>query len=371
MKNRICCIFNFPSHYRTSIFELMDQELNCDFYFADSTNTNNLKKIDYSVLRNFKKELKYYKVFGNWNWMRGAVGLLRKPYKAYFLIGEPYCISTWFVLFIAKLLNKKTYLWSHGWYGKEGFLKTLFKKAFFNQADKIFLYGNYAKELMINEGFDDDKLVVIYNSLNYESQLNIRKTLKTTDIYNNYFKNDSPVLIYIGRIQKVKRLDLLIEAMKVLKDKNIETNLVVIGGNNDDKDFINLINNVGLKDNVWLHGPCYDERVIGEFLYNANVCVSPGNVGLTAMHSFAYGTPVITHNNFKNQMPEFEAIKPGVTGDFFKENDVHDLSLSISKFINVTNKERELLRTKAFEVIDLDYNPRNQIEILKKEIILS
>ena len=74
-------------------------------------------------------------------------------------------------------------------------------------------------------------------------------------------------------------------------------------------------------------------------------------------------------NNFKNQMNEFEAIKPGVTGDFFKENDVHDLCLSISKFINITNEERELLRSKVFEVIDIDYNPRNQIEILKKEII--
>ena len=44
--------------------------------------------------------------------------------------------------------------------------------------------------------------------------------------------------------------------------------------------------------------------------------VSPGNVGLTAIHSLSYGTPVLTHNNFNNQMPEVESIQPGFNGYF-------------------------------------------------------
>lgn len=55
-----------------------------------------------------------------------------------------------------------------------------------------------------------------------------------------------------------------------------------------------------------------------EFIYNADLCVSPGNVGLTAMHSLVFGCPVITHNCFEWQMPEFEAIQPGITGDFLR-----------------------------------------------------
>lgn len=43
------------------------------------------------------------------------------------------------------------------------------------------------------------------------------------------------------------------------------------------------------------------------------------------MHSMMFGCPVITHNNFNWQMPEYEAIKPGITGDFFKMDDVSDL----------------------------------------------
>ena len=40
----------------------------------------------------------------------------------------------------------------------------------------------------------------------------------------------------------------------------------------------------------------------------SDLTVSPGNIGLTAIHSLSYGTPVCSHSNFNNQMPESEAI---------------------------------------------------------------
>ena len=63
-----------------------------------------------------------------------------------------------------------------------------------------------------------------------------------------------------------------------------------------------------------MYGETFDEAEISKLLNHADLCVSPGNVGLTAMHALAYGVPVATHNDFKNQMPEFEAITPGKTG---------------------------------------------------------
>lgn len=76
------------------------------------------------------------------------------------------------------------------------------------------------------------------------------------------------------------------------------------------------VKSYNLANNIWFYGACYDEIKNAALIYNADLCVSPGNVGLTAMHSMVFGTPVITHNDFKWQMPEFEAIEPGKTGDF-------------------------------------------------------
>ena len=114
-----------------------------------------------------------------------------------------------------------------------------------------------------------------------------------------------------------------------------------------------------------MYGPSYEEEKIGELVYNADLCVSPGNIGLTAMHSLTYGTPAITHGNFSNQGPEFEAIKSGVTGDFFIEDDARDLTQVIKNWINLDLLKRDLIRNNCYKVIDEFYNPNYQIKVFK------
>ena len=41
-------------------------------------------------------------------------------------------------------------------------------------------------------------------------------------------------------------------------------------------------------------GAVFDESN-SELIYHSDLCVSPGNVGLTAIHSLTYGVPVATH----------------------------------------------------------------------------
>ena len=128
-----------------------------------------------------------------------------------------------------------------------------------------------------------------------------------------------------------------------------------------------LSSDLGLT-NVWFYGACYDEKQICEFLYNADLCVSPGNVGLTAMHAMSFGLPVISHNNFPMQMPEFEAIIDGETGTFFKENDIQSLAEAIKRWDSIA-VDREKIRQACYKVIDEKYNPHKQVELLKQVIL--
>ena len=244
------------------------------------------------------------------------------------------------------------------------------KKLFFSLSNKVLLYGDWAKNLMLNEGFKSEKLMTIYNSLDLDNQIIIRQSLKETFIYRKYFKNQYPVLLFIGRIQSVKKIDLLIEALKRLNDNNSFCNLMLIGEESTETNLNKLVSDYGLGENVWFYGPSYDEPVLGELIYNASVCVSPGNVGLTAIHCLVYGTPVITHNNFSNQGPEFEAIEQGTTGDFFIENSIYDLCKKIDYWISLNNEQRKIVRERCYEVINKRYNPKVQINILKEALNL-
>jgi glycosyltransferase involved in cell wall biosynthesis len=361
ISNKTCLIYNYAQHYRSSIFKLLDKDLGVDFYFGDKM--DDVKKIDYSLLSNYKGELKNIKIFSAFYWQKGAVSLLFKKYDKYIILGDYHCLSTWCFMLLNKFSNKKIYLWSHGWYGNENFIKKVIKKIFFNLSDGIFLYGNYAKRLMIKEGFHKQDLHVIYNSLNFDDQLLVRGKFQKSTVYFNHFKNDYPVLIFIGRLTKLKKLDQLINACKILFKKEIFVNVVFIGSGIEEERLKEEA--YSIKDNVWFYGACYEEEKIGELIYNATICISPGNVGLTAIHSLVYGTPVITHSDFNNQMPEFEAIEEDVSGSFFLKDNEIDLANKIINWL-FNSQSRQNIRDNCYKIIDDKYNPHVQLDIISR-----
>ena len=362
--NKICLINNYASHYRTHIFMLLDKELSCDFYFGDKM--GDIKKMDYSLLKNFKTEIQN-KIFIKppLYWQKGVISLFKKKYTHYILTGEPFCISTWLVLALNKLFfHKKIYFWSHGWYGKESNIRKFLKKIFFGLADGIFLYGDYAKQLMVKEGFDEKKLYVIYNSLAYDEQIEIRKNIAKTDVFTNHFENDCHNLIFVGRLLQNKRLDMLLQALSELNKQDEKYNLTLVGAGESKDELLNLARKLDIEKNVWFYGESYNEEELANLIYNVDLCISPGNIGLTAIHAMVYGCPVITHDNFAYQMPEFEAITKKKTGDFFKQNDINSLVETIQNWFE-QNIDRNIIRQNCYNVIDSKYNPHYQLNVIK------
>ena len=163
----------------------------------------------------------------------------------------------------------------------------------------------------------------------------------------------------------MKRIDQLVDAVELLKSEGKIVNLVIVGQNVDYPDFENKINASPVYNNIWLYGPCFDELKNAELLYNSNVLVSPGNVGLSCIHSLSYGTPVVTNDNFCTQMPEHGAIIEGVTGSFFKENDIADLACKIWEWSSKSYLDRIKVRNNARLTIEQSWSVDYQINLLK------
>lgn len=364
--SKLCMIQMTAPRYREAIFRAIDNEYDCDWYFGETK--TDIKEMDLSLLKNTF----YYKRFGSTSrfyWKRGVLKLLfKKEYKAFFALSESRCLTDYIFFGLSRLFKKKVYVWTHGWYGKETKLEAALKKWQFNHVDGIFVYSNYARELMIKEGISAEKIFTIHNSLHYDQQKALRESITPSNIYKDHFGNDNPTIIFIGRLTKVKKLDMVIYALAKLKAKDENYNLVFVGDGVEKHNLENKVAEMDLQQNVWFYGACYDEKQNAELIYNADLCVSPGNVGLTAMHALVFGCPVITHNCFKWQMPEFEAIQAGVTGDFFEMDNVDALSDCISCWFAVKASCREVVRKKCFNEIDTLWNPYFQIEVIKKHI---
>lgn len=372
MAKKLCMIFDTPSLYREAIHGKIDENYDCDWYFGD---------YDYKVKTYNPLKYKHVKTLhvvdvphAGLYATKGMIGLLfKKQYKNFFMVGEPRNLSIWALAILKRLFfrKKKLYFWAHGWYGKESFLQGFIKKLVYKSADGIFSYGSYAKELMVKNGFDKDKVFVIHNSLDYEKQLCLRKTLSASPIYKVHFENDYPTLIFIGRLTTVKRLDMLVAAVAKLNESSVKVNLVLVGDGVMRKELEEQVKRLGIEKNVWFYGACYDEKENAELIYNADLCVSPGNVGLTAIHTMMFGTPVVSHDNFMYQMPEFEAIKTGITGDFFKCGNIDSLCSVISEWLKHCIDDRQVIRENCFREIDKEWNPYYQINVIKNNLILN
>jgi glycosyltransferase involved in cell wall biosynthesis len=366
---KICLIYNYAQHYRKDIFMLLDKELKCDFVFGDKL--GDIKKLDYTLLKHFKKEVKNIVIKYPVYYQKGVLPLLREDYTHYIMLGETICVSTWLILIFNKFFyHKKIYLWTHGWYGKESKLRIFLKKVFFKLVDGTFLYGNYAKNLMIENGLDAKKMHVIYNSLAYDEQLKIRRKLDAEisypNIYHKQFGNTDSVLIFLGRLTKRKQLHLAIEAINRLNnEENIPVNLVLIGKGEAEAELKVLVAKYNLSDKVWFYGDCYDEEINGRLLYDADICISPGDVGLTAIHVFTFGCPVITHQQFQTQGPEFEIVEPEISGMFFEKNSIEDLVSKTKYFLAYEKDKRETIRQACYRQVDEKYNPHKQVETIK------
>lgn len=362
---QVSLIFNIAPSYRASIYKLIDQNFECKWYFG--SNYSDIKKMDLNVFKECHElQSKLYKY--NLYYIKNSVKIFSESKSTIFILtGEPFCLSNWAILLKNKITGnkKKVYLWSHGWYGREGFAKRFIKKIFFSLADGTFLYGNYAREIAIKQGNNPNKLWVIHNSLNHEKHLLLRQNLSENNVFKKHFNNTNKNIIFIGRLTKVKRLDIIIDAVAYLAQQNEFYNIILVGDGTEKGFLEDKARKLNIP--IWFYGESFDEMTNANLIYNADLCVAPGNVGLTAIHTMAFGTPVITHGSFANQMPEFEAIRAGETGDFFEEGSVESLALKISEWFT-KHYDREAVRKKCQEEIDNYWTPEYQLEVIKKNI---
>ena len=321
--------------------------------------------------------LRWIFVSNNWIlnkllWQKGILGHLRiNNFDEVIFLGNIYYLSTWFALGYLKFKKTRISFWTHGVTSDEKGLKWFVRKYFYNCAQTILLYGENAKKSMIRNGFPEHKLKVVYNSLDYETQLEFRNRITSELIAETkeelFKKPNLPYLVFVGRLTPQKKLNMIIKAVEILKNNhNLHFNVLFVGKGPSEMTLKNEALQLNLSDNIHFYGACYDEERLSQLIGSADICVSPGEVGLTAMTALGYGTPVISHDDFNNQMPEYEAIVPGLNGDLFKYDSVEDLAEKIKNwFLIVREFKRIDIQKRCFQIIDQKYNPINQANIIK------
>ena len=272
---------------------------------------------------------------------------------------NPYAISTVLFSFILRLRGKKVIFWTHGWTKKERGLKLFVRNFYYKLANYIFLYDEKAKSMGIKYKFAPQKLVVINNSLDYEKQrILYTKLLKTKP--KTHLK---PYFLIISRLIKSPRIDIAIKALELLlnNNKEIDAKLIIIGEGPELNNLKYLSENLNL--DVDFKGAIYQEEILSKYIYNSISVVSPGKVGLLALHSLVYNKSVITHSDYNYQMPEFQALLETKNCFLFEKDDIKSCANAMKEAINFPKKLKY-----DSSIFEKKYSPNAQYKIIKNII---
>jgi glycosyltransferase involved in cell wall biosynthesis len=359
----------FP-HYRNGVIEELARSPRFEYvFFGDERYTDpSIRTYDFrpdqQVVRTHTWPLGPFRV------QRGILrNILRRKIGACIFLGNPYFLSYWWLTPLLRLSGRRVYFWTHGWLAaSEPRAKRLFRDLFFRLPDGLFLYGTRARDIGMARGFRADSLHVIHNSLDYDAQ---KRTFGLLEGQSRAelraelgLPTDARILICTARITRKCRFEILLEAAKLLRLRGLDAFVLLVGEGPEAAALATLAASLGVPHRFW--GACYEESMIARLYKAADLTVSPGKVGLTAMHSMAYGTPVISHGNLDNQMPEYESIVPGVTGDFFAEDSVEDLANVIESWLRAhpEKPERECVAR-----IEAEFTPRFQREVIERVLL--
>ena len=289
-----------------------------------------------------------------------------RRYDVLILIGNPHYRQTWLAAVIGRLTGKRVLFWAHGWLRRESRPKALVRNFYYGLADGVLVYSDRARDLAQASGFPPDRVTPIYNSLDWNASTANYERLKGIDRSalreSMGLKADSAVLICTARLTPLCRFHLLLEAAAVMGRQGRPVQVLLVGEGPERASLEQQAADLGV-DARFL-GAIYDEEKLSRLFHAADATVSPGKVGLTAMHSLSYGVPVVTHGELDDQMPEVEAITAGRTGAFFRPGEVQDLVRAIGDVLSWPTA-KDQIRADCRAAIEARYTPARQAALIE------
>lgn len=270
-------------------------------------------------------------------------------------------IATLTLWFLRKMFGYKFVWWGIGfdpYRQKDPYTKpetlmgksaVMIKDYLWKRSDSLLVYSEEGKRYSLERNIPEDKISVLKNTIHVEQLQNdaknvtpvalmaIRKELQLDD--------SSFVYLFVGRLHKRKEVPFLIKAYSTIASELKDTKLIIVGDGEDYPLTQRLITEFGLQKQVLLVGAVYDKNRLAELFLTCDVVTLPGQVGLTVIHSFAYGKPVITKKSI-SYSPELEYLRDGCNGIIVQDNEVDTYAKAMKK-IYLDSKLREALSAEA------------------------
>lgn len=239
----------------------------------------------------------------------------------------------------ARVLGIPAIVWGHGLSKTETALTFAARKMVARLAKAVLFYGDTAAELFIARGMDKRRVFVAINSLDQSAIAVSYDYWMSHPAELAAFQKEQSLegrrcVLFVSRLDPANRVSMLIDAIARLKDRDPSVLALIVGSGEDMDALKRQVAELGLVEHVRFLGSIYDERAIGAYYCSSKVFCYPRNIGLSLLHAFGYGLPVVTGDDIQSHNPEIEAFRDGENGLFYKDGDVASLTSAIDRLLS-------------------------------------
>lgn len=138
-----------------------------------------------------------------------------------------------------------------------------------HRADLVLSVSKWCLEDFANKGIKRSKMMTLLMGIDPNRFINA----DGKEISGRYNLKDSKVIIYVGAMDKLRQLDVIIRAFSKVKEKKENVKLLMVGDGTDKSNFERLANDLGIKDDVIFTGQIHSHEV-PNFIAVADIGVS-------------------------------------------------------------------------------------------------
>lgn len=291
-------------------------------------------------------------------WQRLPIRRLFQNHDIYIFYGNPRLFSNVLWSLLLRLFGRKVGLWgqahtagSNAW---SEALRLLWWRAFSN----LFVYTDDDVSYLTERGLKSRNIIGMNNGLD-QRFINNAKEKWSIDMLDAWKESQGissrRVILSCARLESKNAFHLVPPALQLVKEKFPDVIWCVIGDGCERDRLQNLVVKHAVTKNVKWLGAIYDEDELAPWFISAKCMIHPSGIGLSLLHAFGYGLPVITHDNRVNHMPEIAALKDGENGLLYRENNIESMAHGIIKMLS-DDEHRKAMCAKAFETAQTRFN---------------
>ncbi|MDZ4754498.1 MAG: glycosyltransferase family 4 protein [Phycisphaerae bacterium] len=236
-------------------------------------------------------------------------------------------------------------LFGHGIGKRESVLRRRIRNAIFSLADACVLYSPGQAAALIAEGKPKGRIFVAPNSLDpapIDAARAMWDTARTDAFLAERGCARGELIVTVSRLERWKRVDRLLEAFALIAARRPAARLAIIGDGPDRAALELQATQTGFRDRVHFTGALYDEIAIAPWMLGSACLAFPAAIGLSLLHAFLYGLPVVTSDDRLPHGPEIEALQDGLNGLLYREGDTAHFAAQIERLLGDSAEQRRL-----------------------------